>query len=271
MIILTTTYNKIYGIREEDTLLCQYNNLVNKEVERVICFYEIDWELPNDSSIISDPFDSRIEKINNEFKKLLENDKYYLYLINKRPNLEKMFNFANNYKEDEIFIILNSDIYLPEWSNIERVNELEMSDKFIVLTRWNKLKDLSRKVAKQTGGKRMIKDGIEYMTQWRNGCSIDCWIFKTPLNFPKKKFTQELGVFGVDGVANYLLKKFTKVYNPCLDIFTIHKHRFYKVNKYMYIHNDGKRYARHEWVTEKILDKGYKMENVNFCNLSDIE
>lgn len=182
-----------------------------------------------------------------------------------------MFNFANNYKEDEIFIILNSDIYLPEWSNIERVNELDMSDKFIVLTRWNKLKDLSRKAANQTGGKRMIKDGIEYMTQWRNGCSIDCWIFKTPFNFPKNKFTQELGVFGVDGVANYLLKKFTKVYNPCLDIFTIHKHRFYKVNKYMYIHNDVKRYARHEWVTEKILNKGYKMGNVNFCNLSDIE
>ena len=270
MILLTTTFNKIYGIPQEDTIFCQYKNIDHAQVEKIICFYEIDWELPKDSSLISDPGDYRIKDINQEFKKLLESDKFYLSLINKRPNFEEMFNFGNNFRKDELFIFLNSDIYFPIWSNIEKINELDMTDKFIVLTRWNIMSELSNKAIHQTYGKKITKNGIEYMTQWKNGCSTDCWIFKTPFKFPKGIFTQQLGVFGVDGVANYLLKKFTKVYNPCLDIFSIHKHRFYKVNKYMYIHHEGKRYARHEWVTEKILNKGNKMDNVPFCYISDI-
>lgn len=270
MILLTTTYNKIYGIPMEDTLLCQYKNIEHNEVEKIICFYEVNWQLPRDTSLISDPNDVRIRDINDEFKKLLHHDKYYLSLINKRPTFENMFDFSNDYRQDEIFIFLNSDIYFPDWSNIEKVHELDMSDKILVLTRWNILGDLSTKAANQTGGKRIEKDGIEYMTQWRNGCATDCWIFRTPFDFPRNQFTQQLGVFGVDGVANFLLKKFTKVYNPCLDIFTIHKHRFYKVNKYMTIFYEGKRYARHQWVKEKILDVGNRMDLVPFCHLSDI-
>ena len=269
MIILTTTYNKLFGIPLEDTLFCQYNNLKNPIIKKIICYLEVDWDFSEDNKLISSSNNIKLKGVKKEFIELLDNNKYYIKLIKKRPTFEEMFNFSNSFSKNELFIITNSDIYFPIWSNLNKLYSIDLSDKFIVLTRYNIMKELTNRAKKMTKGRTYIHNGEEYMTQWINGCSTDSWIYKTPFKFPEGKFDQKLGIFGVDGVANYLLKKFIKVYNPCLDIFSIHKHRFWKPNKYHYIHYEGTRYAKHEWVKKTILDKGNKMDLVQFCEIGD--
>lgn len=256
MILLTSFHEKISKVRLNDMIECLKINIRNESIDKIIVFYQSCYE--------------HTENLPNEIKIFLENSKFNLNIITRHPDLSYMFSFANTYFKNKICIYSNSDIYFPKWSNIEKINDIDMDDKFLVLTRWNKIDELSKKTRIQTMGEIIEIKGDRYMTQWKNGCSIDTWIFKSPLNIPIDKFNFKIGLYGIDGVTNYLLKKYTKVFNPCLEIFSIHKHTDYILNKYHKITYNGKEFPKHIWVKKMILDKDTNLSNIPFCRLTDI-
>ena len=183
-----------------------------------------------------------------------------------------MLNFCNSFERNKIFIISNSDIYFPIWNinQLKKVQFLNMFKTYLVLTRYNIYDQLLDKIKAIQSGVMIKYGNIRYQTQHRNGCSIDSWIFKTPINLSRANFDIEIGRPGCDGHMNYQLSKIGRVYNPCLSIISIHNHKNWDGSTtYKNINYHGKNFSKKEW-KDFMLSKGFKLASIKFCKLSNL-
>lgn len=249
--LLTTLYNELRSIRMQEYFECLDANLANSMISRVIIFYEGQ------------------DDANPILNILKAKDKIHLIYIDKRPTYEDFFKYANDNNIGKC-ILANADIFFHKERGLTLIENLDLSNTFLVLTRYQTVDSILNPF-RHPGV--YITDPIygKMKTQHKNGCSIDTWIFQTPVRLDEMKTTYQMGIVGCDGRMNYQLQQSSyNVFNPCLDIITIHRHKNWSEAGYNTVRYEGKIYNRAEW-DAKCYAQGDYMANIGFCKLEDIE
>ncbi|MFM6399840.1 hypothetical protein, partial [Planktothrix sp.] len=168
-------------------------------------------------------------------KQAIKNKKLYVTETSDRPSYWQLFNLANQFGKG-LYIIMNSDIYLPAISAEKLIiDSFFTTDQFYALTRWNltsngtflqsvtpsppwseiKFSDLSRKD--------------------KNYFSYDTYCFNAPISIPESTRKVLLGSYGCDSAIAAIFKSSGfMVSNPCLHYQFVHvddKPRNYQSNQ----------------------------------------
>jgi hypothetical protein len=228
--VLTTINPNEEDSHLEEIIYCMDNNATHPLIAEIIVFIDVRTEGANYTNerfttSISIPADF-VEKLNPLLLKFLDNnDNISFIIIKNRPTYSDFFHYTNDYP-NETWILCNSDIYYPiSNSKIMRKVLSNNFDKFVIcLTRYDILQ-----ANNTTPGYRIKYDGLDLMTTYDNGCSIDTWIFKSPIKQNKTNYNIEIGRMGCDGMMNYQLSLNYAVKNPCMDLISIHKHKGHPV------------------------------------------
>lgn len=177
MKLIIQYYNSSNKKRNSEYKKCLEKNLENPLLDELIVFKEGSCQNP------------------------IENDKIK-YLENERMTFQEMFDYCNSYLSGEICIVSNTDIYFDE--TLERLNEIDLDNKLITLTRWDILEN----------------NRVKF---WGLPFSQDSWIFKAPIKIKNANFY--MGIPGCDNKLAYLGKENNlELHNPSLEIKSYHLH-----------------------------------------------
>jgi len=169
--------------RDKEYLFCIEKNIESKLFDEIHVFIEEGSELPENLS----------KDINIH--------------LDKRKTFQDLFDYCNTYFPNEICIISNTDIIFDDTVNY--INDNNIEDRFLCLTRWDVLQD---------GNMRFFdnQSGIAYFSQ-------DSWIFKTPIPIIDADFF--MGKPGCDNKLAYIASQAKMdVRNPSKAIITKHIH-----------------------------------------------
>tara|TARA_B110000208_G_C11800958_1_gene442348 strand:- start:12166 stop:12948 length:783 start_codon:yes stop_codon:yes gene_type:complete len=239
MIIITTAYyNKT---RVKELLKCLELNSKLSCIEKIIYFLE---RAPNDD---------------NFYAKIIKNPKIDLQIINHRPMVKEMIEYANKKYKDRVCILTNSDIYYTD--SLLRLKRVDFSKCNIALTRYNILAHTMATSGDSYPGFIVEYNGIKLKTMWDNGLSADSWIFKLPLNMEKMDMEFPLGTLQCDGYIHTQLLKDKPLFNPVHTIMSIHLHELWHHSSY----NNMKHSSRTFW------KETYRQNQsrIAFCKLED--
>lgn len=250
-ILITTLYYERNEKRQREYLDCLDNNLNNPDIELIVIFYE--------TITRKDPF----------LKKLKKRKDVRIVFWNHRPTFREIFSYANKRLEDKKIVLTNGDIYYDPKRGLNLLRDIRLDHLILILTRYNKPEQVTKfleEYPQKTGVYIQSSEGR--LVSQTNGKSVDTWIFKTPI-YPDFKCDFRLGTYNCDSYLNHqLLNSFKyEVYNPCLDIVSIHNHDGWSPSKYTTVVNDqGKVVPLSQYYRENI-DKGYHPERIPFCRL----
>lgn len=249
--LITTLYSEQNEHRIKEYLHCLERNLNNQHVDEIVILYE---KKKNDDLFLG----------------VLEKKNVKIVHINRRPTFRFIFEYTNRELPDKKIVVLNADIYFSISRGLNLMDTVDLSDRFIVLTRYNKVEYIEH--LGKTIGVEIKDEGIKLRSQHKLGYSIDCWIYRTPLKITFR-CDYLLGTNRCDSCLNFQLKYFSDytVYNPCLDIISIHEHKGWDPNKYNFVVDaDGKRYHINEW-NRKLRKEKNRWDFIRFCKLDDIK
>lgn len=249
-VLLTTLYNETSTERIAEYLKALNHNINNPYIVDIVIFYE--------------------GSKRDNMAKILFNYNIKMVYISKRPTYNDMFTYANDHLPNNRIIITNADIYYDYVQGLNLLKDVRLKNKFIVLTRYNKINQL----ANHRNHKGIIIDHKRYgkiKTMHNNGLSIDTWIFKTPIKADFKSDIR-IGIVKCDSRLNYHLlksKRYT-VYNPCIDILSIHEHNDWDPSKYNMVESkDGIKMPIKEW-DKLCIKNGCRFKGVKFCKVKNI-
>ena len=202
-ILITGLYNESEKERIREYITCMEHNLRHPSIEKVHVIYDTTGD--DDKNVILSYLRNKME----------ENKKLDVVYTHGRQTYGQCFEVANTLYPNRKIILSNSDIYFNE--TLELLNNYELTDKFLALTRCNVKEDGSIELFKQ----------YDYQGKFSRYASLrsqDVWIFKTPL----RKFendTIQIGVMMCDCVIAYqAMKAGLIVLNPCITIRCCHLH-----------------------------------------------
>jgi len=214
MILLVGSYYESDKDREEEFLFCLKKNFKSEIFDNIHVLFDVS--------------KGKCGKV----LEFIKENNIYVKFINER---HKYFDFFEHSKtvDDEIIVIANSDIYFDE--TIYLVKKLNMNNKFIVLSRWNDIRNGTIKF-------------------WPVDCdhsgTADTWIFKNPIKDMESNIL--LGAHFCDGRIAYEAKQVGyKVINPCYSIKTYHVHNLGTVNSM----NGDHRYGDFPWEDNIYFEK----------------
>lgn len=268
--LITSTNNVKDIIRKEEILFCLNKNCSNKFIKNVIILCE-------DKISKKNKFDE-LEKDNGKYEEIdliaqmkeIKNAK--IEFVDSRPTYKSVFEYGNQYLKNEKVVFANIDIYFSETKGLNLLESIDLEGIFIVLTRYNQIKQISYYLEKypNTNGLLINHNNQTLRTQHITGSSIDTWIFKPPINIENGNFDIHIGKATCDGFMNYELSKLGKVYNPCIDIVSIHNHNNWSPDNYKYVVHNGKRIKREEY-NKEMEKKGFRRNNIPFCKISYVK
>jgi len=249
-VLLTTLYNEKNQQRIQEYINCIESNLNNSMISDICILYE------------GSPDDNMIHIL----------DKYNIIIeyINERPTYKTFFDYSSNNFSGRKIIITNADIYYDYDKGLNLIKDIDLSDKFLVLTRYNKFKQLANPY--QFVGIEIdhpIHGKLKSMHM--SGISIDSWIYMAPV-IPDFNPEVHIGVVFCDSMINSCLMGSNKykVYNPCKDVISIHDHSGWNPVKYNTVRmKNGEIVSQHTW-RSMCINRGYGMACVPFCHVSDI-
>jgi len=198
-------YNKI---RQNEINFCLQKNFDNKYIDEIHMLMEEDYNI--------------------DFIKNKNNIKIIKQIIGKRLNFKDVFKYYNNNIQNDICILINSDIYLDQ--SIEIVKNINFTNEklFISLNRYEN----------NTDNVPALLNGLEINNADYKGCqsflkpyqesiwSQDAWIWKNKIDEIDDNFNFNLGVIGCDNYINYLMQKLGyKILNCSKIISTNHYDR----------------------------------------------
>lgn len=231
MVKLITTLNvNERGCHMEEILYCLEYNMKHPLIDDITILFDIN-DVPDtyNSKIIEHSSDMPVEikdTFHTKFISLLDdNDNVFFMIIKKRPTYKVIFDYTD--KINDVWILCNADIYYP-YDNIDKLRKaltINYDNNFICLTRYDKVINEKNQYTNNDDGHKIQRSNETYITQHKDGCSIDTWIYKSPIKSNNCNYNIELGRLGCDGMMNYQLSKSYSVINPCLDIISIHNHK----------------------------------------------
>ena len=191
-ILITVLYNETNSKRMQEYTTCLERNMAHQLIEKVHVIY-----------------DKKRDDDDNKLLQLLKNKQVCLTYVTGRPTYSFCFKLANEHYPNKKIILSNADIYFND--TLLLLQEYDLTNKFLALTRWNVQKNGKMQLQPARRG----RDNI-----W----SQDSWFFQTPL----RDFiddTIQLSTINCDTWIAYQAKKVgLDVINPCLDIQCCHLH-----------------------------------------------
>jgi glycosyltransferase involved in cell wall biosynthesis len=184
--LFTSFYLDRDSLRQAELVFCLRQNLANPAIDRIVLFLE-----PNlDPAHLALLADKKIELVN----------------VPERPTYADFIDFANRNCVGQTIILANSDIFFD--GSLDRLNSLDMSGRFLALTRWDVQLDAEGMLSSNLFGR------ID---------SQDSWIFQPPL--PPLWCAFALGTPGCDNQIAYEARRAgLQVANPALSIRSHHMH-----------------------------------------------
>jgi len=275
MVKLITTLNvNERGFHMEEILYCLDYNIKHPLIGDITIFFDIS-DVPDtyNSKTIehsSDIPDEIKDRFHMKFIALLDdNDNVFFMIIKKRPTYKVIFDYTD--KINDIWILCNADIYYPydNKDSLEKTLTINYDNNFICLTRYDKVINEKNHYTNFYNGYKIQRNNETYKTQFTDGCSIDTWIYKSPIKSTNCNYNIELGRIGCDGMMNYQLSKSYSVINPCRDIISIHNHEQhvlyttemvidYQNVKYKYIH-----------FIKMMKSRGFLLKNIPFSFINE--
>lgn len=193
-ILITTLYNETNKKRIIEYLYCLKKNITHPLIESIHIFYDTTKDIESYTPILD---------------LLKKQQKITLSYISRRATFQDCFDIANNQFPHKKIIIANADIYFN--NTLSLLNNYNLQNKFLALTRWDLQKDGTIKPYRRNGMRETID-------------SQDVWIFTTPLKkFKKADF--KLGTPRCDNCIAFRANQVgLHVLNPCKTIQCIHVH-----------------------------------------------
>lgn len=191
-ILLTMLYNENDKVRIDEYKQCLLYNKMHKLIQELVVIYDIG----DDDQPQGDLYD------------FLYRENIPVKTIRGRVTFEQLFSFANKEYPNQKIIIANADIYFDE--TLFNLATYDLTNIFIVLTRWNILEDGTKKLEHSLNNRPNLD-------------SQDAWIFQTPIVIKDSNIA--LGTLGCDGrIAYEAGRQRYKVINPCYSIHANHVH-----------------------------------------------
>lgn len=222
--------------------------------------------------------DSSVESVNILYENKDKNDLLYntildlqltkiiITFVDHLFTFEELFKHANDNFHEQKVVLVNGDIVFSKNYGLNLLVDVCLKNKFIILTRHNWLNYY--KSDKYLG---TVVDTPEGQLKLQNNFSVDTWIFKTPINI-NFECPFQFGRYGCDSMLNHqLLKSNFKVFNPCLDVISIHVDKNWSPSRYENVKlENGKIVPCCEY--QKIMkNKGFSFSSTNFCHIKDID
>ncbi len=196
-ILITSLYNETHTERRQEYITCLERNLQHPAIEHIHVVYDTS----NDGA-------------HNELLEYLKQQPVSISYINDRPTFGYCFELASEQYPNRGILLSNADIFFNK--TLFLLENYDLTNKFLALTRWDVKEDGRLEIFKQYD-KNGEFDPISYLSQ-------DVWIFMTPL----KKFINpnfQLGTWACDGyIACQAYLSDLHVINPCLSIQCCHLH-----------------------------------------------
>jgi hypothetical protein len=188
MINLITTYYKTSNEERNNEIdKCLKKNIENKYIKKIYLLNNKRYDIE----------DNKIIQV------IITTDENY------KLKYSDAISFINNYLQDDMCILSNSDIYFNDTLAI--LKNIDLKDHFFALLRYDEDMDGNVSIFKRHN---IPRDD-----------SQDCWIFQSPLQIDLKKIDFSLGTLGCDSTFAYVAHTSgIKVSNPSYDIVSIHVH-----------------------------------------------
>ncbi len=189
--LITLLYNETNEERISEYITCLERNQANDSIAEIHVLY-----------------DTSKDGEENKLLQYLQTTNVTMSYVTRRPSFSYCFNIANTLYPNSRVILSNADIYFNE--TLALLENYDLSDKLLALTRWN---------VQQDGEIQPFKRGEKNAND-----SQDVWIFKTPLrkiNCADIKF----GTPHCDGkIAYQAQRNRLNVLNPCMTVQCCHLH-----------------------------------------------
>ena len=251
--LLTTLYNEKDPARRAEYLSCIDRNKHNPSIDSIIIFYEK-------------------QDDNDELLEELENRGVCIHITDKQPTFCDFFDYSNTHLVGRDIVLCNADIYFDPDRGLSQLNDIDLNGLFFALTRYNKLSHINKLIDEYPNQQGLMIETREgkLRSQHLNGSSIDTWIFRSPINIDFK-CDYTLGVLSCDSNLNYQVKRsrHLRVYNPCLDLISIHEHNNWTPGKYQSVRDaQGNLHSRKQWQIHNFRNGNYPA-GIPFCLLAD--
>lgn len=189
--LIIVLYNETNEERIAEYIICLEKNLAHDRIGQLHVVYDVSKD-DNKNIILN----------------YLKNENIPITYVSSRATYAFCFNLANELFPNSRIILSNADIYFNE--TLELLDDYDLTDKFLILTRWDIEKDGSLSLH-------------SYSPKAEKSYSHDSWFFSTPLYF--KDGNVLIGTPGCDGtIASQAQKNGFGLLNPCFSIQGCHLH-----------------------------------------------
>lgn len=194
-ILITSLYNETNEKRMHEYMTCLENNLNHNCINKIHILY-----------------DTSKDDDTNRLLQYLQSKLVTITYITKRPTFGYCFNLINSLYAKSKIIISNADIYFN--NTLCKLDNYDLTNKFLALTRWDVQKDGSIILKHRTIGNQSVPASH----------AQDSWIFQAPI----RKFNQDNFELGTNGCDNYIAFQADAssliTLNPSLTIQACHLH-----------------------------------------------
>tara|TARA_R110002167_G_scaffold21345_2_gene77733 strand:+ start:941 stop:1816 length:876 start_codon:yes stop_codon:yes gene_type:complete len=189
--ILTSLYVDKNPLRAKEYKLALQLNLKNPHVNHVYVF----WDNPGDGTGIG------------HF--LPKHEKLTIIPHRGRPSFKTLFELCNSRADSKLWCVCNGDIVITD--DIHKLQSINMNNKLLALTRWEFISETDI--------------SIFHEHERPNKYSQDTWCFKSPILVPSELELIRMGEVACDSKLSDVYKHYQReIYNPCMDIKTLHMH-----------------------------------------------
>lgn len=192
-VLIITLYNETNQERCNEYITCLERNLKHPLIKKIHVLYDTSKDVEHKTALLD----------------FIHKKEVAVSYISGRPTYQNCFDVANTMHSNAKIIVSNGDIYFN--NTLFRLQNYDLTGKFLALTRWETNKDNTLRPQIGTNGQPLFN-------------SQDCWIFMSPIR-PFGKTNVQLGMLGCDGtIAKQAVLSGMKVINPCLTIQCCHLH-----------------------------------------------
>lgn len=129
--------------------------------------------------------------------------------FNGRPSFKTLFDYCNTQELHALWCVCNGDIVITD--DIHKLQSINMNNNLLALTRWEFVSETDI--------------SIFHEHERPNKYSQDTWCFKTPVLVPSELELIKMGKVACDSHLSNVYKHYQQfIYNPCMDIKTLHIH-----------------------------------------------
>ena len=126
-----------------------------------------------------------------------------------RPSFKTLFEYCNTQERHALWCVCNGDIVITD--DVHKLQSINMNNNILALTRWEFVSETDISVFHEH--------------ERPNKYSQDTWCFKTPVLIPSELELINMGKVACDSHLSNVYKHYQQfIYNPCIDIKTLHVH-----------------------------------------------